>query len=134
MTRDIFIRAYEKINTFQGKSRFYTWLHRLAVNIIIRKGKTHSERNKKESDFEIEEIYDGVYKVDCSYPGNLKDELIDLERALFSLPEQARIIFIQHEMESFTHEEISNLLGIAAGTSKAHLSRARRLIKKELKI
>lgn len=128
--QDIFIRAWEKIGTFKFKSSFYTWLHRLAVNVIIRKSQKLKKEAQKESNIEVEEISrkPGLKKTDSI------ENKIDCERALQNLPDQARKIFILYEMEGYTHEQIGKIAGISTGASKAHLSRARMLLKKELRL
>lgn len=128
LTQDIFIRAWEKIGTYSFKSSFYTWLHRLAVNVIMRKSQKLKKRELAESEVEIETL-----GRQTSGENNTGIEIrIDCERALLKLPDKARKIFVLHEIEGLTHEEIKTLTGISIGTSKAHLFRARKLLKKEL--
>lgn len=128
--QDIFIRAWEKVGTFKFKSAFYTWLHRLAVNVIIRKSQKLKKEGQRESTIEVEDMYkkQGLKKTDSI------ENRIDCERALLNLPDQARKIFVLYEMEGYTHEQIGKIAGISIGASKAHLSRARSLLKKELRL
>ncbi|HOV13952.1 MAG TPA: RNA polymerase sigma factor [Spirochaetota bacterium] len=128
ITQEIFVRAWEKINIFKFKSSFYTWLYRLAVNLIIRKRDKINYDREKESDVDIEELY----KNSGFSESEKVENWIDYQRALDILSEQARYVFVLHDVEGLTHKEIEKITGIAEGTSKAHLFRARNLLKKEL--
>jgi RNA polymerase sigma-70 factor (ECF subfamily) len=122
-TQDVFIHAWRKLSTFRGESAFSTWLHRLAVNVALseRRGRWRRERR--------------VLPVED--PGALerpgKQEFaglaVDLERAIAALPKGAREVFVLHDIEGYTHDEIAGQCGIAEGTSKAQLFRARRLLR-----
>lgn len=130
LTQEIFLRVWEKAGTFAFRSTFYTWLHRLALNLIIRKGRKYKEADSRELELEVGEQRqaEGTNRTE-----GLENRL-DCERALLKLPGQARKVFILHDMEGYTHREIKELLDISEGASKAHLSRARQLLKKELKL
>jgi len=130
LTQDIFVRAWEKINNFGFKSSFFTWLYRLAVNVIIRKKEKTNRIAEQEADVEIEELY----KNDVAFESEKIESFIDCEKALKNLPNQARYVFILHDMEGFTHKEIEKIMNISIGTSKAHLFRARKLLKEELSL
>lgn len=129
LTQDVFLRTWEKIGTFAFKSGFYTWLHRLAVNLILRKGRKLKEESGREQELETERFED---ESDDSRGG--LESKVDCERALLRLPDQARKVFILYTMEGYSHGEIGELMEISEGASKAHLSRARTLLKKELKL
>jgi len=122
VTQDIFVRVWQKIGTFRGESAFGTWLHRVAVNVILqRRSALRTERERFTSD---ESALDEV-------PGRVRTDHadVDVERAIERLPNGARTVFVLHDIEGFTHEEIGELLGVTSGTSKAQLHRARMILR-----
>ena len=125
VTQDVFVRAWQKIGTFRGEAAFGTWLHRLAVNVVLSR---RSELGTRRSRFIAEE--DVLENVPCR-PG-ARDFGLDLETAVARLPEGARHIFVLHDVEGYRHEEIAGLLGVTAGTTKAQLHRARMLLRRHL--
>jgi len=127
MVQETFVRAWQKLGSFRGASAFSTWLHRVAVNVVLGHQRTTDRRVAGAS----APLDDAVPErtVPTVHPG----ETIDLERAIGGLPEGARTVFILHDVEGFRHHEISGLTGIAVGTSKAQLHRARKLLRKALK-
>jgi RNA polymerase sigma-70 factor (ECF subfamily) len=126
VTQKIFIHAWMKLKSFRGDSRFSSWLYRLSVNLIFDELK--SIRKKTDQDSEMEEI--GFLTASCSEP--VRNLRMDLNSAIDSLPRQARIIFMLHDLVGFTHEEIAERMKLAAGTCKAQVSRARRLLREAL--
>ncbi len=128
-TQEAFIKAWEKLPDFSGDSAFGTWLHRIAVNTVL----THMRRDSRyrnrvvphgeASDQEIIEVVTTV-----SHP-----ERMDMEEALRHLPDNARTVFILHEMEGYRHDEIAEMTGVTVGTSKSQLHRARKLLQEYLK-
>jgi RNA polymerase sigma-70 factor, ECF subfamily len=127
LTQDIFVRVWEKINSFKGNSSFFTWLYRLAINIILNDIRIHSNIYEKEV-----KVDDFTTFYDESVKSNI-DTAIDIEKAIASLPLRAREVFILYDIEGFQHEEIAKLANISVGTSKSHLHRARYLLKEALK-
>jgi len=131
-TQDAFVRAWEKLASFRGESRFGTWLHRLTVNVVL----GEQRLLRRWVAFE-DEVQPGVENGDASdAPAPLEyqrqDDIgarVDLERALARLPKGARIVLVLHDIEGYQHDEISALTGIAIGTSKAQLHRARQLLR-----
>jgi RNA polymerase sigma-70 factor (ECF subfamily) len=128
LTQDVFVRAWEKLVQFRGESAFGTWLHRLAVNLVLNERKTERRRQEKYSD--VEDLDDVPSRAEHSEwtPGLA----VDLEAAIQLLPPGARQVFILHDVEGFTHEEIGRMLGVTAGGTKAQLHRARLLLRKAL--
>jgi RNA polymerase sigma-70 factor (ECF subfamily) len=124
-TQDVFVRAWEKLGSFRGEAAFGTWLHRLAVNLLL------SQRTRVGRDRARLDPTDDALE---HRPGRApRPELVmDLDTAIGRLPEGARQIFVLHDVEGYKHEEIGSLLGIAAGTSKAQLHRARMLLRSHL--
>lgn len=121
LTQEIFVRAWNKLGLFRGDAAFGTWLHRLAVNLILsRRAQLAVERRRANEGVAVE----GLAGRRASH-----DARMDLEAALGRLPEGARQVFVLHDIEGYTHEEIASQMAIAAGTSKAQLHRARMLLR-----
>ncbi len=123
-TQDAFIQAWAKLGKFRGDSAFGTWLHRIAVNSVLgrmRKSKRERERLQLVADTEPR-------RVTTPDSGSLRD----LSEAIGRLPEGARHVFVLHAVYGYSHEEAGDMLGIAQGTSKAQLHRARRLLTQQL--
>ena len=126
LTQDVFVRVWQKLGTFRGESAFGTWLHRLAVNVVIERFRTENARRQRFHDGE--DIFNLL-----PAPARLRDVSLDFEAALERLPDGAREIFVLHDVEGYKHHEIGTLLGISAGTSKAQLHRARMMLRKHLR-
>ena len=126
LTQDVFVRAWEKLDTFQGKSAFSTWLHRLAVNVVLGERRSEKVRVGKVFGTDDLEMFDAPTR--HADPGCG----IDLERAIAALPPGARAVLVLHDVEGYRHEEIAEMHGTAVGTSKAQLHRARRLLREML--
>ncbi|MFC1661062.1 RNA polymerase sigma factor [Gemmatimonadota bacterium] len=125
LTQEVFIRAWQKLGTFRGESRFGTWLHRLAVNLILSRREALRKRAQRYvpgGDF-LERV------VARQKPAGFT---VDFEAALRSLPERARQVFVLFEVEGYPHQEISEMMGISQGTSKSQLHRARMILRKAL--
>jgi RNA polymerase sigma-70 factor (ECF subfamily) len=123
-TQDAFIQAWSKLSRFRGDSAFGTWMHRVAVNTVLgrmRKSRREQDRIRAVSD---------VAPVRESIGDNA--ELRDLEQAINELPSGARHVFVLHAVYGYSHGETGDMLGIAEGTSKAQLSRARRLLVQQI--
>lgn len=124
-TQDVFVRAWQKIASFRGESAFGTWLHRLAINVILgRRSLLGVERGR----FDDEE---GVLDDAAAAPGS-PELSMDFETAIGRLPPGARKVFVLHDVEGFKHGEIGDSLGISVGTSKAQLHRARMILRRHL--
>ena len=126
LTQDVFVRAWEKLRTFRGESAFSTWLHRLTVNVVLTEKRTRGRREKRV--FSTGELEDLERTGSIPTPGTR----LDLEQAIAALPPGARAVFVLHDIEGYQHEEIGEMSGLAAGTSKAQLFRARRLLREML--
>lgn len=124
-TQDAFIQVWGKLNNFRGESSFSTWLHRVAVNTVL--GRMRKSRREQDR---IRAVLDVA-----SEPEMIGDSggLRDLEQAINELPSGARHVFVLHAVYGYSHDETGSMLGIAAGTSKAQLHRARRLLAQQLK-
>jgi RNA polymerase sigma-70 factor, ECF subfamily len=127
LTQDVFVRAWEKLELFRGESMFGTWLHRLAVNVVLNARKSDGRSRSRFDDAE-DSIDVLPQPTSVSAPGSR----LDLEVAIGMLPPGARRVFVLHDVEGFKHEEIAGMLGITSGGSKAQLHRARMLLREAL--
>lgn len=125
LTQETFIRVWQRLGSFRGESGFSTWLHRVAVNVVVSELRRRGRWRERMSDEEPADV--AVAPVAFSPGGD-----IDLERAIAALPPRARLVFLLHDLEGWKHSEIAERAGLAVGTSKAHLHRARQLLRKEL--
>ena len=135
LTQDVFVHAWERLATFRGESAFGTWLHRLAVNVVLMhlRKKGLPEVSLEES---MEPQEDGPKK-DIGARDNVLAGSIDrvnLERAIESLPPGYRIIFVLHDIEGYEHNEIAEMMGCSIGNSKSQLHKARMKLRDLLKI
>ena len=126
LVQEVFIRAWEKLSTFRGDSKFSSWLHRLAVNVVLSRQRSRRRRESKIVAVEDPEVHD------MPRPPGRPGAGVDLANAISTLPPGAKRVFLLHDVEGFSHVEISEMRGIAVGTSKAHLHRARKLLRKAL--
>ncbi len=118
-TQDAFVRAYEKLDQFRGDGSFSTWLHSIAVSVTLsglRKVQRHRKRERS-----LEETPYLAAPATTAEP-DLESRLKD---AIDRLPELYRTVFLMHDLEGYSHNEIATALDVAEGTSKARLSRAR---------
>ncbi len=126
LTQDVFVRTWERLSTFRGDSSFTTWLHRLAVNVILTDRRSAWRRTRRITP--AGDLIDLEPEAKTVPPG-LR---LDLDQAIAGLPPGARTVFVLHDVEGYEHAEIAGLTGIAVGTSKAQLFRARRLLREAL--
>lgn len=125
ITQDIFVRTWQKLSTFRGESAFTTWLHRLALNVIIERRRSLAIHRTRVAD-------DPVALEMATVPPGRSDLRVDFEYAMGQLPDGAREIFVLHDVEGYKHREIAVMLQIATGTSKRQLHRARMLMRQQL--
>lgn len=125
LTQDVFVRVWERLGSFRGDSAFGTWLYRLAMNEGLM-----ALRTSKRRELRVEPRSDPPET--AAHQPRESEAAIDLERAIAGLPEGCRTVFVLHDVEGLRHEEIAQLTGTAVGTSKAHLFRARRLLREAL--
>ena len=124
-TQDVFVRTWQKLGQFRGESAFGTWLHRLAVNVVIERRRAFAIRRDRISDDEL--------ALDLATVAPARTDLaVDFESAIEQLPAGAREIFVLHDVEGYKHREIATLVGITSGTSKRQLHRARMLMRRHL--
>lgn len=125
MTQDVFVRVWEKLPQFRAESAFGTWLHRVAVNVVLSHRKSVGISQARMTG---DETAISIAPARAVAVG----ERLDLESAIALLPKGARKIFLLHDVEGFTHEEIAVQLRITPGGSKAQLHRARLLLRRAL--
>jgi len=121
LTQDIFVRAWERLGTYRGEAAFSTWLHRLAVNVILNWRRSEAGTRSRIDDGVDAELIEGARPAG--------GEALDLEGAIGRLPPGARQVFVLHDVQGFKHEEIATMTGVTTGTSKAQLHRARMLLR-----
>jgi len=128
MVQEAFVRAWNKLHLFKGESKFGTWLHRLTVNVVLSDRRIRVKRLQREQVFgdDIERVQIGDRDV---FAGLRKD----LEAAIAGLPERARTVLVLYDIEGYQHNEIAEMTGMAVGSSKAQLHRARKLVQEALK-
>ena len=134
LTQEAFLQLFRKIGTFRGESAFSTWLHRMAVNVVLmqlrKKGlplvsleetmETEEESPKKEPGAE-----------DVRLAGSLNR--LQLEQAIDDLPPGYRMVFLLHDVEGYEHNEIAEMVGCSIGNSKSQLHKARMKLRELLK-
>lgn len=126
LTQEAFIRAFQRLGEFRGESAFSTWLHAIVVSVSLNGLRKVKRLRTRETVLEDAESL-GVS------PRQVDPDLRDrLYRAIDALPEGYRTVFVLHDVEGYTHEEIGQMLGIQAGTSKAQLFRARGRLRESL--
>ena len=125
-TQDAFVRAFEKLGTYRGEAAFSTWLHSVATSVTLNGLRRVWRLRRYETDLE-----DGATVADRTREAE-PDLKLRLRRAIDGLPEGYRTVFVMHELEGYTHEEIAGALGVEVGTSKAQLSRARARLREAL--
>jgi RNA polymerase sigma-70 factor (ECF subfamily) len=124
--QETFIRGFERLEQFRGESSLSTWLCSIAVSITL----NGLRKVKRLRDREVALEYAGSVG---TRPREADPDLkTRLHRAIGNLPEGYRTVFIMHDVEGFTHEEIGQALGVQAGTSKAQLFRARARLREAL--
>ncbi|HEX5418812.1 MAG TPA: RNA polymerase sigma factor [Gammaproteobacteria bacterium] len=125
-TQEAFVRAWESLPGFRGESAFGSWLHRIAINAALMRQRSGLRRARWMDNAGEDEI------AAVAAPPETPDAALDLDRAIAVLPPGAREVFVLYDIEGYRHEEIAELTGLAVGTCKAHLHRARRLLQARL--
>ena len=126
LVQDVFVRAWQRLGSFRGESLFTTWLHRLAVNLILQDRRSKGRRRAREVAAPDMERFGRMAQ--RSMPGTR----VDLERAIAALPDKARRVLVLRDVEGYKYDEIARMTGVSLGTVKAQIHRARGLIKERL--
>jgi RNA polymerase sigma-70 factor (ECF subfamily) len=124
LTQDAFVRAWERLGSFRGDSRFSTWLHRLTVNLVLQDRRTQARRAGREAP--MPEGYAGAVRE--AFPGTR----IDLERGIAALPDGARQVLVLRDVQGYKYREVAEMVGVTVGTVKAQIHRARKLLRETL--
>ncbi len=127
LAQDVFVRAWRKLETFEGRSAFGSWLYRMAANAAIDARRSEIRRSAREVGTEDPSGAEPIRTAPGPEAG------MDLDRAVAALPAGARAVFVLHDVEGYRHHEIAEMLGVAAGTCKAQLHRARKLLRETLR-
>lgn len=115
-TQATFVQAWVKRASFRGDAALNTWLHRIVANEVLGRGRSEARRREVHEDY-------SDYGEGSMVTNNSTD--VDLERAIAALPERSRQVFVLHAIHGYKHTEVGEMMGIAAGTSKAHYHRSR---------
>lgn len=126
LTQSAFVRAWQKLHLFRGESAFSTWLHRLTVNVVFENQRSDQRRAGRVM------VTDDLASFDRKGYRETPGDKVDLEQAIAQLPDRAREVFVLFQVEGYSHEEIADLTGMAVGSSKAQLHRARHLLREML--
>lgn len=123
-TQETFIRAFDRLHQYRGDAALSTWLHSITVSVTL----NGLRKVKRVRTREVE--------LDAATPGRARRVEPDLKErlrhAIDDLPDIYRTVFVMHDVEGYTHDEIGAALDVATGTSKARLFRARRMLREEL--
>ena len=125
-TQETFVRAFNGVREFRGDAQLSTWLHRITVSVTLNVLRKVKRIRLRETELDDVVLMDGSTRSADPY---LK---VRLARAIDALPEGCRTVFVMHDVEGYTHEEIGAALGVQDGTSKAQLSRARAKLREAL--
>jgi len=123
LLQEIFLAAHRKLDTFRGESALGTWLYRLATNLCLDHLRSRTGRSRQVTDSMDDE--QGLFDVASSTLAEQTVTRMDLERALARLPEGCRAAFVLHDVEGLEHREVAEILGVAEGTSKSQVHKAR---------
>lgn len=126
LAQDVFVRAWQRLASFRGESAFFSWLYTLTVNLAFSEGRSRRRRLARIT------TTDDLTAYERPQAPRAPEAAVDLERAIAGLPSGARAVFVLHDVHGFKHEEIGGMLGVATGTCKAQLHRARRLLREAL--
>lgn len=124
LTQQAFVRAWERLDGFRGEAAFGSWLHRLAVNVVLADRRAQERRLAH-----LDPARDPETEPALPRPAGAR---LDLEAAVAVLPPKARVVFVLHDVHGWSHPEIAESMGITAGTSKGQLHRARGLLREAL--
>ena len=134
LTQDVFVQAWQRLATFRGDAAFATWLHRIAVNSLFMRARGDRRRAARIQSEADEPSHDERAALFGEGHARVVDveQVVDLERAIAALPPGARRVFVLHDVLGYRHDEIAKLTGLAEGTLRAQLHRARKLLMEAL--
>jgi RNA polymerase sigma-70 factor (ECF subfamily) len=134
LTQEAFLQLYRKISTFRGESAFSTWLHRLAVNVVLMhlRKKGLQQISLDETDTSQDEPVKRDYGSDDRRLTGSVDR-IGLQKAIADLPPGYRAVFVLHDVEGYEHNEIAEIMKCSVGNSKSQLHKARMKLRDRLR-
>ena len=127
LAQDVFVRAWQRLGSFRGDSALSSWLHPLTVNVALSERRSRRRRTSRVMSTDDPAAFERPETKKAA-----PEAAVDIDRALETLPPGARAVFVLHDVEGYKHEEIAKMTGVATGTSKAQLHRARRLLREAL--
>jgi len=129
--QEVFVVLWQKISNFRGESKFSTWLHSVATNVVL--GHLRKQKNWLQRVFSIEDQGAGQESLqEASVELTDNSTLDELDKHISQLPERARLVFVLFAIEGYRHEEIAKMLKMAVGSSKSQYHRARTLLREWL--
>lgn len=137
LTQDVFVHVWERLASYRGESALSSWIYRLAVNLVL----SNARRDRRRLTHEVNEEQERTDMPQQPAPQNGERasvrpasvlDAVDLERAIATLPQGARTVFVLHDVEGYRHDEIAKMTGTAEGTCRAQLHRARKLLMEAL--
>lgn len=134
LVQDTFVHAWEALPRFRGDASLTTWLHRIAVNAMLERRRRDKRRSARVALVEDEDDVESAPMAGGFVAPTDVATAIDLERAIAALPPGVRRAFVLHEVEGYTHEEVAGMTGLATGTLRAQLHRARQLLIRALSL
>ena len=123
LTQETFIRAFDRLADYRGESAFGGWLHRVATSVIL----TALQKRKRLQN--VETLREDMTELPSASQAEDPDLRRTLERAVSALDDNQRLVFVMHEIEGYSHQEIAAAMGTPVGTAKARLSRARQKLR-----
>ena len=128
LAQDVFVRAWEKLDLLVDETEAGAWLGRVAVNVVLNARRAERRRLAR-----VEPVEDLAPLAPVSMHTPLAVRRMDIDRAMQRLPERARMVYVLHDVEGYAHDEIASMMGVAAGTVRAQLHRARQLMREALR-
>jgi RNA polymerase sigma-70 factor (ECF subfamily) len=128
--QEVFVVLWQKISNFRGESKFSTWLHSVASNVVL--SHLRKQKNWLQRVFSIEEQGSNITHCEATVLLDDYAELDELDKHIAQLPERARLVFVLFAVEGYRHEEIANMLNMAVGSSKSQYHRAKSLLRTSL--
>ena len=132
LTQDVFVHVWGRLASWRGESALSSWIHRLAVNLVLSNVRADTRRQKWEMSADDDEHTPNAGTPEQQVRRPSIEEGVDLERAIAALPTGARTVFVLHDVEGYQHAEIAKMTGTAEGTCRAQLHRARKLLMEAL--
>ena len=128
LAQDVFVRAWEQLDRLQPGSDEGAWLWRLATNVVLNAMRSERRRHAR-----VAPVAEPGLLERAEFGTPLPVRRLSLDAAMARLPERAREVFVLHDVEGFAHAEVAEMLGVAEGTVRAHLHRARTLMREALR-